>query len=143
MAGPGSDLSEVPAAGCEPAALEPVAARTMPDLGRTVHRHPLTSMAGDRESYSLGYSVVRAASRPRRSPRADLDRDLRRLWEKPAPPGRLTPARVRRGFWHLRQTVTGPAGAPSPVGQDPADQKDQKQDHSAPLRTRENQPNVT
>ena len=29
-AGPGSDFSEVPAAGCEPAALEPVAAPTCP-----------------------------------------------------------------------------------------------------------------
>ena len=27
-----------------------------------------------------------------------LAEDLRRPWEKPAPPGRLTPARVRRGF---------------------------------------------
>jgi hypothetical protein len=27
-----------------------------------------------------------------------LAEDLRRLWEKPAPPNKLTPARVRRGF---------------------------------------------
>ncbi|MDN5854605.1 MAG: transposase, partial [Actinomycetia bacterium] len=31
-----------------------------------------------------------------------LAADLRRPWEKPAPPGRLTPARVRRGFRNLR-----------------------------------------
>jgi hypothetical protein len=30
VAGPGSDFSEVPVAGCEPAALEPVAAPTCP-----------------------------------------------------------------------------------------------------------------
>ncbi len=30
VAGPGSDFSEVPAAGCEPAALEPVAVPTCP-----------------------------------------------------------------------------------------------------------------
>jgi DDE superfamily endonuclease len=43
-----------------------------------------------------------------------LTQDLRRPWEKPAQPGRLTPARVRRGFRHLRQTTTRPARAPKP-----------------------------
>jgi hypothetical protein len=43
-----------------------------------------------------------------------LAADLRRPWEKPAPPGRLTPARVRRGFRHLREKTTRPAGAPKP-----------------------------
>lgn len=38
--------------------------------------------------------------------------DLRRPWEKPAAPGRLTPARVRRGFRHLHHTTTRPARAP-------------------------------
>ncbi|WP_316691124.1 NF041680 family putative transposase [Pseudonocardia sp. H11422] len=41
--------------------------------------------------------------------------DLRRPWEKPAPPGRLTPARVRRGFRHLRPRTCLPAGAPKPT----------------------------
>ena len=40
--------------------------------------------------------------------------DLRRPWEKPAAPGRLTPARVRRGFRNIRATVGCPAGAPKP-----------------------------
>ncbi|MFJ8024520.1 NF041680 family putative transposase [Streptomyces sp. NPDC096311] len=40
--------------------------------------------------------------------------DLRRPWEKPAPPNRLTPARVRRGFRHLRAKAGSPAGAPKP-----------------------------
>jgi DDE superfamily endonuclease len=44
-----------------------------------------------------------------------LARDLRRPWEKPAPPGRLTPARVRRGFRNLRATTTLPASAPKPT----------------------------
>jgi hypothetical protein len=44
----------------------------------------------------------------------DLAADLRRPWEKPAPPGRLTPARVRRGFRHLRGKLPYPAGAPKP-----------------------------
>jgi len=40
--------------------------------------------------------------------------DLRRPWEKPAPPGRLTPARVRRGFRNIRAKAARPAGAPKP-----------------------------
>jgi hypothetical protein len=40
--------------------------------------------------------------------------DLRRPWEKPAPPNRLTPARVRRGFRNLRARAALPAGAPKP-----------------------------
>jgi hypothetical protein len=33
---------------------------------------------------------------------------------RPAPPGRLTPARVRRGFRNIRAKTTCPAGAPKP-----------------------------
>lgn len=40
--------------------------------------------------------------------------DLRRPWEKPLPPERLTPARVRRGFRHLRAKTCQPASAPKP-----------------------------
>ncbi len=40
--------------------------------------------------------------------------DLRRPWEKPAEPGRLTPARVRRGFRSLRPNLRCPARAPKP-----------------------------
>ena len=43
-----------------------------------------------------------------------LAEDLRRPWEKPAPPGRLTPARVRRAFRHLRGRTALPARAPKP-----------------------------
>jgi len=43
-----------------------------------------------------------------------LAADLRRPWERPAPPGRLTPARVRRGFRNIRATAVQPAGAPKP-----------------------------
>ncbi len=40
--------------------------------------------------------------------------DLRLPWERPASPGRLTPARVRRGFRNIRATSPCPAGAPKP-----------------------------
>ena len=40
--------------------------------------------------------------------------DLRRPWERPLPPERLTPARVRRGFRHLRAKINQPAHAPKP-----------------------------
>jgi hypothetical protein len=43
-----------------------------------------------------------------------LAADLRLPWERPAPPGRLTPARVRRGFRDIRATLPCPAGAPKP-----------------------------
>jgi hypothetical protein len=45
-----------------------------------------------------------------------LTDDLRRPWERPpARPGRLTPARVRRGFRNLRPKTAQPAGAPKPT----------------------------
>jgi hypothetical protein len=40
--------------------------------------------------------------------------DLRRPWERPAPPQQLTPARVRRGFRNLRAKAGNPASAPKP-----------------------------
>jgi len=40
--------------------------------------------------------------------------DLRLPWERPAPPGRLIPARVRRGFRNIRAALPCPAGAPKP-----------------------------
>jgi hypothetical protein len=40
--------------------------------------------------------------------------DLRRPWERPAEPARLTPARVRRGFRNLRPHLACPARAPKP-----------------------------
>jgi hypothetical protein len=44
-----------------------------------------------------------------------LAEDLRRPWEKRCTnPGRLTPARVRRGFRNLRPTTALPASAPKP-----------------------------
>jgi hypothetical protein len=43
-----------------------------------------------------------------------LAADLRLPWERPAPAGRLTPARVRRGFRNIRATLACPASAPKP-----------------------------
>ncbi|GGZ71245.1 NF041680 family putative transposase [Streptomyces echinoruber] len=43
-----------------------------------------------------------------------LAEDLRRPWERPAGPRRLTPARVRRGFRNVRATAARPARAPKP-----------------------------
>ncbi|WP_446220658.1 NF041680 family putative transposase [Micromonospora sp. IBHARD004] len=44
-----------------------------------------------------------------------LAADLRRPWERPTTPSRLTPARVRRGFRNLRANSALPAGAPKPA----------------------------
>lgn len=43
-----------------------------------------------------------------------LAEDLRRPWERPTEPRRLTPARVRRGFRNIRPTTARPAAAPKP-----------------------------
>lgn len=43
--------------------------------------------------------------------------DLRRPWEKPADPNRLTPARVRRGFRNLQARLPSPVAVPNPPAQ--------------------------
>ena len=40
--------------------------------------------------------------------------DIRLPCQRPCPPGRLTPARVRRGFRNTRQALPCPASAPKP-----------------------------
>ncbi|TDD31897.1 NF041680 family putative transposase, partial [Saccharopolyspora elongata] len=64
--------------------------------------------AADRWSWLIitAYTQLRLA-RP-------LTDDLRRPWEKPAPPERLTPARIRRGFRNLRAKAPSPSRAPKP-----------------------------
>jgi hypothetical protein len=52
-------------------------------------------------------------------------------WERPAPPGRLTPARVRRGFRNIRATMTCPAGAPKPGKPGPGRPPGSKNRHPA------------
>jgi hypothetical protein len=58
--------------------------------------------------------------------------DLRLPWERPAPPGRLTPARVRRGFRNIRVTLPCPAGAPKPGKPGPGRPPGSKNRHPAP-----------
>jgi len=43
-----------------------------------------------------------------------LTADIRLPWQRPCPPGRLTPARVRRAFRSIRQMLAGLARAPKP-----------------------------
>jgi hypothetical protein len=45
----------------------------------------------------------------------DLAADARLPWQRPCPPGRLTPSRVRRGFRNIRQALPVPASAPKPA----------------------------
>jgi hypothetical protein len=67
-----------------------------------------TPEAADRWTWLIlaAYTQLRLA-RP-------LAADLRRPWEKPNPPNKLTPARVRRDFRHLRPKAACPAEAPKP-----------------------------
>jgi hypothetical protein len=57
--------------------------------------------------------------------------DLRRPWERPLPPERLTPARVRRGFRHLRVKTAQPASAPKPTRPGPGRPPGVKNRHPA------------
>jgi hypothetical protein len=61
-----------------------------------------------------------------------LAADLRYPWERPAPPGRLTPARVRRGFRNIRATAAQPAGAPKPGKPGPGRPPGSKNRHPVP-----------
>jgi hypothetical protein len=57
--------------------------------------------------------------------------DLRLPWERPAPPGRLTPARVRRGFRNIHATMPRLAGAPKPAKPGPGRPPGSKNRHPA------------
>ncbi|MBB4928149.1 hypothetical protein FHR34_007244 [Kitasatospora kifunensis] len=85
-----------------------------------------TPEAADRWTWLIlaAYTQLRLA-RP-------LAADLRRPWEKPAPPERLTPARVRRGFRHLRPNATTPASAPKPSHPGPGRPPGRKNSQPAP-----------
>jgi DDE superfamily endonuclease len=61
-----------------------------------------------------------------------LTEDLRRPWERPTTPDRLTPARVRRGFRNLRPKLTRPASAPKPSKPGPGRPPGSRNRHHAP-----------
>jgi hypothetical protein len=61
-----------------------------------------------------------------------LAEDLRRPWEKPAAPQRLSPARVRRGFRHLRAKAPPVTGAPKPSRPGPGRPPGRRNNHPAP-----------
>ena len=58
-------------------------------------------------------------------------RDLRRPWEKPAPPEKLSPARTRRGFRHLHRKLPAQASAPKPTRAGPGRPPGRKNQHKA------------
>ena len=58
--------------------------------------------------------------------------DLRLPWERPAQPGKLTPARVRRGFRNIHATLPRLAGAPKPGKPGPGRPPGSKNRHLAP-----------
>ncbi|MFE2234939.1 transposase, partial [Streptomyces sp. NPDC059442] len=68
-----------------------------------------TPEAADRWTWLIlaAYTQLRLA-RP-------LAADRRRPWERPVPADRLTPARVRRDFRHIRPQAACPARAPKPT----------------------------
>lgn len=81
--------------------------------------------AGDRWTW-----LVLAAYTQLRLARAAVA-DLRRPWERPMPPERLTPARVRRGFRHLHGKAGNPATAPKPTRPGPGRPPGRRNHHPA------------
>jgi hypothetical protein len=63
---------------------------------------------------------------------APLAADLRLPWQRPAPPGTMTPARVRRGFRAVRATASTPAAPPRPGKPGPGRPKGSPNRHKAP-----------
>jgi hypothetical protein len=61
----------------------------------------------------------------------NLAADLRLPWQRPCAPGRLTPARARRGFRNIRQMLPCPAGAPKPGKPGPGRPPGSKNRHPA------------
>jgi hypothetical protein len=61
----------------------------------------------------------------------DLAADIRLPWQRPCPPGRLTPSRVRRGFRRIRQDLPVPASAPKPSRPGPGRPKGSKNHRTA------------
>ncbi len=64
-----------------------------------------------------------------------LAADLRLPWQRPAPLGRLTPARVRRGFRNIRAITGCPAGAPKPGKPGPGRPPGSNNRRPAPIRS--------
>src|SRR5215216_3927323 len=81
-------------------------------LGWTTPR-PRDPEQADRWTWLVlaGYTQLRLAR--------EVVADKRLLWERPRPPGRLTPVRVRRGFPRLLLTLSSPAATPKPSGRSP------------------------
>jgi hypothetical protein len=73
-------------------------------------RHPAQA---DRWTWLVvaGYTQLRLARQ--------LVADQRLAWERPRPPGQLSPYRVRRGFSRLLCVVGSSASAPKPAGRSP------------------------
>jgi hypothetical protein len=63
---------------------------------------------------------------------AALAADLRLPWQRPAPPGTMTPARVRRGFRAVCATAGSPAAPPKPSTPGPGRPKGSPNRHKAP-----------
>jgi hypothetical protein len=81
--------------------------------------------AADRWTWSLllAYVQLRLAR--------DLVSEVRLPWQRPLPPERRTPARVRRGFSSLLASLGSPASVPKPCGRSPGRPKGK---HSQPAK---------
>jgi hypothetical protein len=88
----------------------------LPVIEGTLIRLQVQYLPGDRSPEPLWLWTSRAGASAAEVNRTwrTLAADLRLPWQQPCPPGRLTPARVRRGFRNIRQTLPDLASAPKP-----------------------------
>jgi hypothetical protein len=63
---------------------------------------------------------------------AAIAADRRLPWQRPQPPGTMTPARVRRGFRAVRDIVSTPAAPPKPCRPGPGRPQGSRNKHKAP-----------
>jgi hypothetical protein len=57
---------------------------------------------------------------------------IRLPWQRPQPPGTMTPARVRAGFRHVRETIGSPASAAKPATPGPGRPQGSRNSRKAP-----------
>ncbi|GAA3481612.1 hypothetical protein GCM10018966_061430 [Streptomyces yanii] len=113
----------------------------MVDHPHTAGRRPQAAHRTPQAADRWTWIVIAVHTQFRLAP--PLAEDLRRPWEKPATPGRLTPARVRRGFRNIRPATALPAGTPKPAGPAPDAHQAPRTAGPHPATTSERPPNAT
>ena len=104
----------------------------LPVVEGTLIRLDVDHLPGQRDPHAADrwtWLVIAACARLWLARR--LAADTRLPWQRPCPPGRHTPARVRRGFRRIRQGLPVPASAPKPSRPGPGQPARSRNQHPA------------